>query len=65
MGTASVGYLKLGVGVLIGCTLMEEALTWSAAIGFLAILVGVAAINQYQSFMPTWLASRLSGVRAL
>jgi hypothetical protein len=55
----------LGVGVLIGCTLMEEALSWSAAIGFLAILVGVAAINQYQSFMPAWLASRLSDVRAL
>src|SRR2546425_1848643 len=45
MGTASAGYLKPGVGVLIGCTLMGEPLTWTLAIGLLAILVGVAAIN--------------------
>ncbi len=60
MGTASVGYLKLAVGVLIGCTLMREALTWTAAAGFLAILLGVAAINQGQSSMLSWLASRLA-----
>ena len=51
MGTASVGYLKLAVGVLIGCTLMGKSLTWTAAIGLLAILLGVAAINQRQ---PSW-----------
>jgi drug/metabolite transporter (DMT)-like permease len=45
MGTASAGYLKPGVGVLIGCTLMGEPLTWTLAIGLLAILFGVAAIN--------------------
>jgi len=60
MGTASVGYLKLAVGVLIGCTLMGEALTWTAVAGFLAILLGVAAINQGQSSTPSWLASRLA-----
>jgi drug/metabolite transporter (DMT)-like permease len=47
MGTASVGYLKLAVGVVIGCTLMGETLTWMATAGFLVILLGVAAINQY------------------
>lgn len=45
MGTASIGYLKPGVGVLIGCALMGEALTWTLALGLLAILSGVAAIN--------------------
>jgi drug/metabolite transporter (DMT)-like permease len=49
MGTASVGYLKLAVGVLIGCTLMGESLTWTTATGLLAILLGVVAINQRQS----------------
>jgi drug/metabolite transporter (DMT)-like permease len=60
MGTASVGYLKLAVGVLIGCTLMGEALTWTAATGLLAILIGVAAINQRRSSAPSWLASRFA-----
>jgi drug/metabolite transporter (DMT)-like permease len=60
MGTASAGYLKLAVGVLIGCTLMGETLTWTAGAGFLAILLGVAAINLRQSSMPPWLASRLA-----
>jgi drug/metabolite transporter (DMT)-like permease len=45
MSTASTGYLKPGVGVLIGCTLMGEPMTWALAIGLLAILFGVAAIN--------------------
>jgi drug/metabolite transporter (DMT)-like permease len=57
IGTASVGYLKLAVGVLIGCTLMGESLTWAAAIGLLLILLGVAAINQRQlAWPPSWLA---------
>jgi len=45
MGTASASYLKPGIGVLIGCTLMREPLTWTLALGLLAILIGVAAIN--------------------
>jgi drug/metabolite transporter (DMT)-like permease len=60
MSTASVGYLKLAVGVLIGCTLMGESLTWTTAMGLLAILVGVVAINQRQSsWTPSWFASKL------
>ena len=50
IGTASVGYLKPAVGVLIGCTLMGEALTWTAVTGLLAILLGVAA-NQSMPIM--------------
>jgi drug/metabolite transporter (DMT)-like permease len=46
MGTASVSYLKPAAGVLIGCTLLGESLTWTAGIGLVAILIGVAAINQ-------------------
>jgi drug/metabolite transporter (DMT)-like permease len=43
--TASVGYLKPAVGVLIGCAFMGETLTWTAAIGLTAILLGVATIH--------------------
>jgi drug/metabolite transporter (DMT)-like permease len=46
MGTTSAGYLKPAVGVLIGCTILGESLTWVAMIGFLAIFVGVAMINR-------------------
>jgi drug/metabolite transporter (DMT)-like permease len=33
------------VGVLIGCALLGEPLTWTLGIGLLAILFGVATIN--------------------
>src|ERR1051326_779834 len=46
MGTTSAGYLKPAVGVLIGCTILGESLTWVAMIGFLTIFVGVAMINR-------------------
>jgi drug/metabolite transporter (DMT)-like permease len=46
IGTASTGYLKPGVGVLLGCTLLGEPMTWSLGFGLVAILFGVAAINQ-------------------
>ena len=44
--TASVGYLKPTFGVLIGCTLLAEPLTWQIAVGLVATLIGVAAINR-------------------
>src|SRR5579859_811459 len=58
--TASVGYLKLAFGVLIGCTFMGEPLTWTAATGLTAILSGVAIINQVDLSRrgPAWLASK-------
>lgn len=46
MGTASAGYLKPAVGVLVGCTVMGESLTWIAMLGLSVIFVGVAMINQ-------------------
>lgn len=45
LGTASAGYLKPAVGVLIGCALLGEALTWPMVFGLAAILAGVAMIN--------------------
>jgi drug/metabolite transporter (DMT)-like permease len=46
MRTASVGYLKPAIGVLIGCALMAEPLTWTVGVGLIATLIGVAAILQ-------------------
>lgn len=44
-GTTSVGYLRPGVGVLIGCAMLGERLTWSISCGLLLILIGVTTIN--------------------
>ena len=61
MSTASVGYLKLAVGVLVGCTLMGESLTWTMATGLLTILLGVVAINQQQpAWVPSWVATKFA-----
>jgi drug/metabolite transporter (DMT)-like permease len=67
MGTASAGYLKPAVGVLVACTLLGEELTWMAAGGLLAILFGIVAINQRESSALSWLASRfaISAARTL
>jgi drug/metabolite transporter (DMT)-like permease len=62
MGTASVGYLKPGVGVLIGYALMEECLTWTAGAGLIAILIGVAAVNQKDSLGALWRPGRLQPI---
>jgi drug/metabolite transporter (DMT)-like permease len=45
IGTASTSYVKPAIGVLIGCGLLGEPLTWTMVGGLLAILVGVATIN--------------------
>jgi drug/metabolite transporter (DMT)-like permease len=45
MATASVGYLKPAVGVLIGCLVFGEPFTMVMALGLSAILLGVAIIN--------------------
>ncbi len=55
MGTTSVSYLKPAVGVLIGFTLMGEELTWTATMGMLTILLGVAAISKPTFLTPSWL----------
>jgi drug/metabolite transporter (DMT)-like permease len=65
MGTTSASYLKPVVGVLIGCTLMSEALTWTAVAGLLAIFFGVVTINRCQFRSPspllTWATPRAVG----
>jgi drug/metabolite transporter (DMT)-like permease len=53
IGTASVGYLRPGIGVLIGCVLMGEPLTWTIASGLIVILVSVAAINRAATWPAT------------
>jgi drug/metabolite transporter (DMT)-like permease len=60
VGTASAGYLKLAFGVLVGGTLMGEALSWATVGGLLAIVVGVASINLRQPWTSWHLASRFA-----
>lgn len=61
MGTASTSYLKPAVGVLVGCMFMDESLTWTASIGSMAIVVGVAAINRRQlSGASSWFAAKFA-----
>src|SRR5947208_2760448 len=62
MGAASVSYLKPAVGVLIGCTLMGETLNWPTGVGLIAILIGVAAINQ--TGLPSSRLARLQPIRS-
>ena len=45
LATASVGYLKPAVGVLIGCLILGEPFTTVMALGLFGILLGVAIIN--------------------
>ena len=45
MSTASTSYLKPAVSVIIGCVLLSEPFTWTLAIGLIAVLFGVGAIN--------------------
>jgi drug/metabolite transporter (DMT)-like permease len=46
LATSAASYLKAGVGVLVGVTVMGEAFTPAIAIGLLAVVVGVVAINE-------------------
>jgi drug/metabolite transporter (DMT)-like permease len=57
MGTTSVSYLKPAVGVIVGYALMGEVVSWPAMIGLIAILFGVAAINQRRLSASSRLAS--------
>ncbi len=61
IGTASAGYLRPAVGVLVGCTLLGESLTWTTVAGLIAISIGVSAINQRGlSNVPSWFVSKLA-----
>jgi drug/metabolite transporter (DMT)-like permease len=45
MGVASQSYLRAGVSVLLGIFVLGEQLTWSIAIGLVAVILGVVLIN--------------------
>jgi drug/metabolite transporter (DMT)-like permease len=61
VGTASAGYLKPAIGVLIGSTLMGEPLTWASIAGLITILVGVSAINRERLLgLPSRFESKLA-----
>ena len=45
MGTASAGYLKPITGAAIGVLCFGEVMTWTALLGLIVILAGVAVIN--------------------
>jgi len=45
MGVASQAYLRAGVGVLLGIIFLGEEITSVIAVGLLAAIIGVAAIN--------------------
>ena len=45
MGVASQAYLRTGVGVLLGVVILGETISPVVAIGLLAAVLGVAAIN--------------------
>ena len=74
MATASVGYLKPAVGVLLGWLIFGESLTLVMALGLFAILLGVAIItggippprlpldkSKYEEVPPLAPVSRVSG----
>ena len=45
MGTASQAYLRVGVSVLLGMLVLGEQVGWSVALGLVAVVAGVIAIN--------------------
>lgn len=54
IGTASASYIKPAVGVLIGCTFMGEPFSLYVGIGLLAVLLGVASINETAPIRFAW-----------
>ena len=63
--TASVGYLKPTIGVLIGCTVMAEPVTWNVIVGLLATVAGVAAIvsGDFRKRPAAWLRGAIAVLR--
>lgn len=45
MGTASQAYLRVGVSVLLGMAVLGEQISWTVALGLVAVVAGVIAIN--------------------
>jgi drug/metabolite transporter (DMT)-like permease len=45
IGTSTVGYLRVGFGVVLGILFLGEHLTPASAAGLVLIVLGVASIN--------------------
>ena len=45
MGTASQAYLRVGVSVMLGAVILGEGIGWTVAVGLIAVVAGVVAIN--------------------
>ncbi len=52
IGASSLGYLKAAFGVLVGCFALGEPLTVAIMIGFVTVMIGVAAINEQIPGLP-------------
>lgn len=65
LGTSSVAYSRAAVSVVIGVVLLNEDLTWQVLAGFIAILIGIAAINQQAGAFLRYLTRRPAGKAAL
>lgn len=65
IGTASAGYLKPAVGVLLGCILLGESMIWVTLAGLFVIVLGVAVTNVAIPFAPMYEALRRGGMRLL
>jgi drug/metabolite transporter (DMT)-like permease len=55
VATSTVGYLRVGFGVLLGIMFLGERMTVPAAIGLASIVLGVAAINNQLGRIGGWL----------
>lgn len=49
LGVASNSYLRAGVSVVLGITVLGEPFTWPTAVGLAAIVAGVVLINASSS----------------
>ena len=63
IGASSLGYLKAAFGVLVGCLVLHEPFTTAIVVGLVAVLVGVAAINE-QFALPRRFWRTTSGEKA-
>ena len=61
MGVASQSYLRAGVGVLLGVSILGEQITLSAGVGLICVVLGVIAINAPVS-IPSKAAPRNSHI---
>ena len=46
MGVASQGYLRAGVGVMLGVVVLGEKITPAVGLGLCLVILGVVAINR-------------------